>query len=215
MNLHTITPVKSLKETKRRLAPILSEEQRRRLTFHMLADLAQTLTKAKTVKQRLLISSDREILSRAGGLGFKPLAEDADRGVNAAVALGIRHSLDSGAEAVLVLPADIPLVTVEDLEVMVRLGSRKPSLVLTPSQRFNGTNALLLHPPNLIETCYDADSFRGHLTAAEALGLKAKVYLSARVMLDLDLPEDVYQFLRLKTGFHTETYRFLSKLRLG
>jgi len=134
--------------------------------------------------------------------------------VNNAVRLGIQHCLRREAEAVLILPVDIPLISVGDVEAMVRLGNLKPSIVISPSLRFNGTNALLLHPPNLIETSYEKDSFRSHLKAGLSKGLKVKVYLSLRVMLDLDLPQDLKHFLRLKASLNTETYRFASRLRL-
>ena len=216
MKVHVVIPVKSLGEGKQRLARILGEEQRKTLTLCMLQDVLSVVIRSASVKETVVVSSDREVLRLAEKLGASALAEKANLGVNTAVSAGLEYCVEKGCSTVLVLPADIPLLSPSDLEAMVSLGFSGPSMVVCPSLRLDGTNALLLNPPRIIETSYDADSFRGHLSAGRLKGVKVKVYLSGRVMLDLDVPEDIELFLKLKAGMNTETYRYASEaLRLG
>jgi len=215
LKLHVLIPMKSLKASKSRLASILNLEERKKLTLCMLQDMAETLRKAKPpVSKIFLATSDLKLLDLAETLGMEPLRENADLGVNSAVSLGVKRCLEERGDALLVLPGDLPLLSPGDLQVLAELGQAENSLVITPSLRFDGTNALLLHPPNLMETSYDRDSFKNHLASALSRSLTVKVYLSLRVMLDLDLPEDLQHFLRLKAGLNTETYRFAAGLRL-
>jgi 2-phospho-L-lactate guanylyltransferase len=215
LKFYVIIPVKSLSEGKRRLARILGEKERKILTFCMLQDVLSVVLRSEKVNEAVVVSPDREILRLAKKLGAVALAEKANLGVNMAVSAGIKYCVRRSSP-VLVLPADIPLVSGWDLEAMASLGSSKPSIVICPSLRLNGTNALLLNPPDIIETSYDADSFRGHLSAGRLKGLRVKVYLSGRVMLDLDVPEDLELFLKLEASMNTETYRFaLEALKSG
>ena len=211
MKLYTVIPVKSLTEGKRRLSKILGDGQREALTFHMLRDVLLTVLNSPRVEEAVVVSSDSEILRFASELGAVTLAESGNLGVNAAVSRGAAYCVAEGASSLLILPADIPLLSSLDLEALTSLSS-ECSMVLTPSLRLDGTNALLLRPPKILETSYDADSFRSHLAAGKLKGLKVKVYLSGRVMLDLDLPEDLELFLRLEAGRNTETYRFASEI---
>lgn len=216
MKFYVIIPVKSLSEGKQRLARILGEKERKKLTFCMLQDVLSVVLRSEKVNEAVVVSPDREILRLAKKLGAVALAEKANLGVNMAVSAGIKYCVRRRSPPVLVLPADIPLVSGWDLEAMASLGSSKPSIVICPSLRLNGTNALLLNPPDIIETSYDADSFRGHLSAGRLKGLRVKVYLSGRVMLDLDVPEDLELFLKLEASMNTETYRFaLEALKSG
>ncbi|RLI24731.1 MAG: 2-phospho-L-lactate guanylyltransferase [Candidatus Hecatellales archaeon] len=211
LKVYTVIPVKSLAGGKRRLAGILGRKQRETLTLCMLRDVLSTVLGCPKIEEAVVVSSDPEVLRLAGRLGAVALAEGGDHGVNEAVSRGIAYCVARGASLLLILPADIPLLSSLDLETLASLGL-KSSLVLTPSLRLDGTNALLLKPPEILQTSYDADSFRSHLSAGRLRGLRVKVYLSGRVMLDLDLPEDLELFLRLEASRNTETYRYASEV---
>jgi 2-phospho-L-lactate guanylyltransferase len=64
-------------------------------------------------------------------------------------------------------------------------------LVVCPSIRYDGSNALLRKPSRLLKTYYDEDSFNAHIRAATKSGIPIKVFLSKRIMLDLDTTEDI------------------------
>jgi 2-phospho-L-lactate guanylyltransferase len=109
----------------------------------------------------------------------------------------------------LVLPADIPLITPEDVNQIVKLADKKPSIVISPS-RNNGTNALLQKPPNLINPCFGPNSFSKHKTQASQRKIPTKIYKSEKVTLDIDSPKDIEKLLEIKA--QTMSHKFLEQM---
>jgi 2-phospho-L-lactate guanylyltransferase len=65
-----------------------------------------------------------------------------------------------------------------------------------PSRRFDGTNALFRSPVDTMETHYDEDSYKIHLTTANNKSAKSALVLIRRIMLDVDEPEDLQTILK-------------------
>jgi 2-phospho-L-lactate guanylyltransferase len=214
LKLYVVIPVKALREAKARLASIMSHPQRRELCLCMFRDVTSKILRVKNVKGLVIVTSDPEIAEISRSMNAKVLIEKQSLGVNQAVLWGINYCLGFNASAILILPADVPLISEEDVEFLVRLGLNSPSAVICPSVRFDGTNALLLNPPRILETSYDFDSFRSHLTLGFGRRVNVKVYLSPRLMLDIDTPEDLRVFMSMEAGKETETYGFCLK-KLG
>jgi 2-phospho-L-lactate guanylyltransferase len=205
--------MKKLENIKSRLSTILTSSQRRELNVNMLKDVVNALKKSKAVSQIIAVSADENLFKIVKNLHVKTLKESFEQGVNAAVACATDYCIKNGATAILILPSDIPLLSSEDVATIVRLGKKSPSIVLSPSIRFDGTNALLLNPPNIIMTHYDQDSFNSHLNEAAKKKISARVYMSSRVMLDLDTPVDVKEFLTKKT--RSLAYKYLKNLGIN
>jgi 2-phospho-L-lactate guanylyltransferase len=127
-------------------------------------------------------------------------------GLNPALTQAAHFAGDRGATGVLVLPADLPLLTAHDLETMLTYiaphpqpfsprgrgvgGEGQPRVVIAPCRRETGTNALLVRPTDLIPLAFGPDSFAAHCAAARAAGVEPVVYRSNTIALDLDTPED-------------------------
>jgi 2-phospho-L-lactate guanylyltransferase len=108
--------------------------------------------------------------------------------------------MGSGASAVLVLPADLPLVTSADIEAMIALAEPTPALVLAPDRKGEGTNALLSAPPALIEYKFGPQSYANHRSSASAAGVRVVECRRPGLALDLDLPEDLVLFRGSPSG---------------
>lgn len=181
-----IIPVKPLNESKSRLAPILSPRQRVQLSRSLLL---RTLRLAGQLGEVVVISRDKRVRRLAKEAGAWALVE-AETELNAAIRQAAGWVGGRGGQAVLILPVDLPLLAPEDLIAMIELGRSAPAVVLAPCRRRRGTNALLLHPPQLISFMFGPDSFEAHRQAAQALGLEPAIYQSPTVAFDLDTPED-------------------------
>ena len=96
-----------------------------------------------------------------------------------------------GARAVLILPADLPLVEPADLKELLMRGNNPPTVVIAPDRRLDGTNGLFVNPAGLIEYGYGPGSFHCHCTRATEAGARLEIMHSDRFGLDLDLPEDL------------------------
>jgi len=89
------------------------------------------------------------------------------------------------------VPADLPLLTADDIREVVKRGINPPVVVITPDRHHQGTNALLISPPGLIQYEYGPGSFQRHCMLAEKAGARLEICERGAVALDIDLPEDL------------------------
>jgi 2-phospho-L-lactate guanylyltransferase len=187
MSVYCLIPAKPYAESKSRLAPLLSPEERAALSRWLLLRTAR-LARA-VVSEVVVVSRDRALLADARAEGAWGLLE-TETGLNPALTQAARFTGEKGATGVLVLPADLPLLTARDLETILALGDTPPAAVIAPCRRETGTNALLVRPTDLIPFAFGPDSFAAHCAAARAAGVEPVVYRSPTIALDLDTPED-------------------------
>jgi 2-phospho-L-lactate guanylyltransferase len=92
---------------------------------------------------------------------------------------------------VLIVPADLPLFTSEDVREMLDRAKDPPVVVVAPDRRRDGTNAMLVCPAGLIEYEYGPNSFSRHCRRAIQAGARLEVVNLPSIALDMDLPEDL------------------------
>ena len=192
MKIFALVPVKRFESSKSRLSSVLNVAERKELSELLLTNTLSVLTEATAISEIVIVSSDEVAMEIARKKGAKVLRESKDGGVNAAIARADDYSFENGAEATLVIPQDLPLLVAADVN-MICMKAESPDrcLVLCPSIRYDGSNALLRKPSLLLKTSYDEDSFHAHIGAATKVGIPIKVFLSKRIMLDLDTTEDI------------------------
>ena len=185
--MFVIIPAKPFRHAKSRLTPILPAERRLHLSRGLLA---QTINLARRVGPVAVISRDNKVRQLAQRRGAWSLVEN-EPGLNPAVSQAVTWAMMQGADSVLILPADLPLLRREDLTGLVTaLPAAAQSAVICPCQRGDGTNALLLRPPALIEPAFGLDSFNRHLQQLQTAGVSPVIYQSDTLAFDLDLPAD-------------------------
>lgn len=183
-----LIPMKRLDEAKRRLAALLAPQDIRRLGLSMLADVLRATDKWST---RFVVTGDRD--AEAVGIAFGcTLVADPGEGLNAAVSAGTVEALESGANCLLVLPSDVPLVTTDDL---TRLFSADVQVAIARSPD-GGTNALLLTPPAAIPPHFGPHSAEAHARAARDVGLEAEIFELSSLSLDVDDPRGLESLAR-------------------
>jgi 2-phospho-L-lactate guanylyltransferase len=136
-------------------------------------------------------------------MGMKTIAESIAGDLNAALVQGMQLLAGIGAEAVLILPADVPLVDVESIEAIVGGSSAPASLGICPARDRDGTNALLIRPPGAISPSFGPGSFQRHVALGRARGLDVSVLQSDSLGLDIDEPDDLEIFLTADRSTHT------------
>jgi 2-phospho-L-lactate guanylyltransferase len=191
MTIWAVVPVKPLRRGKSRLAGMLTEEQRARLNRRLLERTLTTLNAITEIERTLVVSRDPAALALTRELGGRTVLEDGAPQFNTAIKRAAAVAGAHGAHAVLVLPADIPLIRPSDVRAILRRGTRPPVVVISPDRRHDGTNGLFVSPAGLIEFGYGPGSFQRHSERAVQAGARLVVYESERIALDLDLPEDL------------------------
>lgn len=194
MSVAAIVPVKDLWGTKSRLAPILDPAGRAGLTLYMMCRVISALRDAG-IEGVCVISPDRLVLQKAREEGASAVCQES-QGLNPALEEGRRWAVERGATALLVLPADLPLLEAGDVRAVISGGEEEPSAVISPDAARAGTNALLLRPPDAIPFAFGPGSFDEHRRAAQEHGIPMAICDRPHLAFDLDTKEDL---VRIKT----------------
>ncbi|MGQ9787698.1 MAG: 2-phospho-L-lactate guanylyltransferase [Candidatus Hadarchaeaceae archaeon] len=207
MTFWAIIPVKRLDEAKSGLAQILDPKTRRRLVLAMLTDMINAIGEAPSIFKTAIVSPDDEVLefvraNRAEGV------KDPGLDLNRAFKLAISRAVASGAKAVLLLPGDLPLIQTSDIENITAMATNERDVVISPSKA-NGTSALFLRPPDIMELNFGGESFPRHLAEAVRAGVRPRIYRSISMSFDVDEPVDLLKLKKFGTG--TKTFEVLKQ----
>ena len=198
-----IVPVKRLRDSKTRLSSLMSEEERVNLTLNMLTDVLKAV-RMSAVDEVVVVSSSPEVCKVAETYRAKFLKENSP-GLRNAVIQASSWCTSHGIETTLFIPADVPLITREDVNAIVDLCRHERQVVISPSKS-GGTNALLRRPTGVIPTFFGVGSFRKHLERIIERRVRYDVYVSPRIILDIDSPEDLYEAYKIMNSSTTGRY---------
>jgi 2-phospho-L-lactate guanylyltransferase len=214
MTTWAVVPVKPLRYGKSRLAHILSPEERAALTTSMLNRTLETLNNVPGIFRSLVISRDPSALKIARNYGAYTYGEGDKQDLNVALIRAAHLAAAQEATGILIIPADLPLITVEDVEMMLpamasnsatthsrpygngamRYDERR-AIAICADRNGNGTNALYVSPPLGFEFSYGDGSFSRHLQQAQRLGMKSRIVHAPGLKFDLDTEEDWRAYL--------------------
>jgi 2-phospho-L-lactate guanylyltransferase len=194
MTIWAIVPVKPLRRAKSRLSTVLSREERASLSQQMLVHTLEVLSQVPSVERTLVVSRDSRALALAREYRAGTVTERGSPQLNQALVRATLLARGYGVSGVLVLPADLPLLTVDGIEKIIAMATEPPVVVIAPDRRNKGTNALLSSPPGLIEYDFGPDSFARHLSHAKAAGVRVEICDLPSIGLDIDIPEDLAAF---------------------
>jgi 2-phospho-L-lactate/phosphoenolpyruvate guanylyltransferase len=169
---------------------MLSPLERGALTLAMLEDVMD-VTQQIVGWDTWVVSPDEAVLEIALSRSAHAIREEKPPLANAIRQVEAKAK-EEGATALAVLPADVPLVTVDTLHEALRtLGA----VVLARSADGSGTSLLLRRPPRAIPARFGPDSFRRHVELAETRGLPVSVVERRELSFDVDRPDDILTLL--------------------
>jgi 2-phospho-L-lactate guanylyltransferase len=191
MTMWAIVPVKPLRRGKSRLASVLTQDERVDLNRRLLAHTLEALTAIPELEHVLVISRDQAALALAREYGARTVQESGTSQLNGALARATIVAKNYATRGVLIVPADLPLITPEDIRAMLDRTGEPPVVVVAPDRRRRGTNALLVCPTGLIEYEFGPNSFLRHCERATQAGARLEICELPSLALDMDLPEDL------------------------
>jgi 2-phospho-L-lactate guanylyltransferase len=195
-----VVPVGSLEGAKSRLGDRLDPEERRDLVLSMVHRTVAAAVATPGIDETIVVTPDADVRDIALEAGARPIRQRS-QGLN----LGLREAREeataAGAEALLVLPIDLPLVTPVAIATLLEplADPARPLVALVPDRHRRGTNALLTAPADAIDFAFGGDSRAAHADAAARAGARY-VELDGPLTLDLDTPEDLLRFDELAPG---------------
>jgi 2-phospho-L-lactate guanylyltransferase len=195
MKTAAVVPLKRLDEAKGRLAGVLTPHERALLARKMLDHVLNAILSSTLIDIVAVITPDDTL----------PLPPDVTllpqkgSGLNRILEQGRRWSIEQNADALLIIFADLPLLTPRDLDALVKAADKPNTIVLAPDRHGGGTNALLAHPPSLAHFNFGPHSYRRHLQAAARVDARSIAYTSPGTTLDIDTPDDLQKLSELTT----------------
>ncbi|MBL8162306.1 MAG: 2-phospho-L-lactate guanylyltransferase [Anaerolineae bacterium] len=202
MSIWVIIPVKPLNRAKSRLSGVLSPAERQQLAEKMFRGVLEVVRTVPQVLGTLVISRDGRALAIARDYGARTVQESGNPELNAALMRATQVVARWHGSAVLILPADLPLLAGEDITGMIEMaGHGERSVVIATDQHQDGTNAMLVRPPGLIEYAYGHGSYQRHVDLARLAGATVQTFHSPRVSLDIDVPDDLKSYHELIGGY--------------
>lgn len=189
LRIGAIVPVKTFSRAKTRLN--MSSENTEKICRIMLESVLGTLLQSEIIERVVIVSKDETALGIGKKFGAVQIYDHEELGVNNAVKLADDYLLKESFDSTMVFPQDIPLIQVEDINALLNFRIKDRCVLVVPSRKFDGTNALFRMPLDVMETHYDEDSYKIHLDTAEKRNATSSLVLIRRIMLDVDDQSDL------------------------
>ena len=189
MKTAAIVPVKTFLKAKTRLG--ISLEQKEKICEIMLEEILHTLSISPQIDKIIIVTREKKALEISKKFEAVQITDNKESGVNNAVALADKYLLENRFDASIVFPQDIPYIKTQDIDFMLKFKTASDFVIVVPSRRFDGTNALVRKPVNLMKTHYDEDSYKIHMNTAKEITRDVSLVFVKRIMWDVDNLEDL------------------------
>jgi 2-phospho-L-lactate guanylyltransferase len=198
MKLVAIIPVKPFADGKSRLKDVLSDAARCDFNRQMFDHVLNVTSAAVGTANVIVVSADELALSLTESRGAIAVPEPSSLGLNAALKAGVEAASQKGADAVMILPTDLPTLGQDDLRAIMESVRISPCVIIAPDRWAQGTKTILISPPNAIEFSFGPGSFEAHRLAAGVANIKPETVYRDGLSFDVDTPED---YRRLTQGW--------------
>jgi 2-phospho-L-lactate guanylyltransferase len=200
MRTAAILPVKRFSAAKSRLgASGVAATLRQRLARAMVADVLQALAQTDSIELTIVVTREPALAELAAEHGALLIADTAEDGQSAAVALGVQRARADGIERVLCIPGDCPALDPAELAALLAAADARAEaeervaaeVTIVPDRHGTGTNGLLMTPPDAIEPAFGPGSCERHASLALAAGARCEIERPASLLLDVDTGADL------------------------
>jgi 2-phospho-L-lactate guanylyltransferase len=188
-----LVPIRGLETAKTRLGADLDPAERLKLVTELLRRTLVATRDARRIAGTVVVTMDgaaAELARRHRAIGLVERAPGLNEAIEAARSVAVAR----GATAVLVLPADLPAVEARHLDDLVARGQGLPApaglAVVVPDRHREGTNVLLMSPPDLVDPAFGPGSRAAHAVAARGAGAVA-LEVDSPLSLDVDTAADL------------------------
>ena len=195
MKTCAIIPVKTFSIAKKRLN--VQQIAKEKLCMLKLEEVLDTISQCKLIDKIIIVSKDEAALKLGRPLDVVEIFDD-ESGVNNAIHLADQYTSEKKFDCSIIFPQDIPLMKSIDIDNLLGFVKSENSVIVVPSRQFNGTNALVRCPANIIDTRYDMGSYTYQIDAARTKTKNISVALIRRIMLDIDDESDLAFMLKQK-----------------
>jgi len=202
-----VLPAKDLVDAKTRLADALSPPERRLLFRTMYEDVLTALSETTSLDGIVVVTRDPEAGAVAESYGARLIPEPENQGQTAAIERAASSLKAGGADGMITIPGDTPLITAAEIETVLAAHSAATAMTIVPAHDRRGSNCIAVSPPGLIPFSFGNDSFQPHLASARKLGIEPRILDLPGIGLDIDTPDDLR--ILIERGGNTRTHTYL------
>ena len=180
---------------------------RQGLALAMLEDVLNAVAGVRNIAGLIVVTVDEAATVLAKRYSARIMTEGATTGHSGAVNTAAAILATEGKRGFLQMPLDIPLVSSEEISTIVgmhREGGHPSSS--RPRMTSLARTAYSSHRQPSVPLTFGDDSFFPHLRTAERCGIRPQVVRLPGFGLDIDRPEDLYEFAKLRSNTCTQAY---------
>ena len=197
-SLVAIVPMKPLANSKTRLAPHFSPDQRADLVIAMLRRVI-TAIRGSFIPMFWVVGGDQRVMNMARNFDGLWL-EELGRNLNDTLGKAFERAFERGNSA-LYVAGDLPFLKSSDLHSLMQASRRHQNISLAPARRDGGTNAILVPQGVPFKPNLGSSSFTRHLAQAAVLEVSVAICYSPGLGFDLDITEDLETYEHMEPGF--------------
>lgn len=176
-------------ESKSRLSPVLGDDARSKLAIVLFENALRFFGRQQDGGPLAVVTQSRLIAEIANAEGVAVVFEDGAAGINAAAERAALWAAEVGADALLIVHADLPVLL--DSEFALLMEKAKNYSVVVAESVDGGTNAILVSPPDAIDFHFGPNSASAHENAAAASGRSVTRLRLDWLARDVDTPGDL------------------------
>lgn len=213
-----LVPLKDLVQAKSRLAGVLRPAERRALAQAMAEDVLTVLSGHSGIAQITLVSDDPGAGLLAQKYGARCWSEQSlgACGLNALIQNASERLLADSEEPLLVLHADLPLLTAGDISAVLSSQRTLQGLIIGCDRRGRGTNLLAFNAAHTPCFCFGPDSCARHMASARSAGVPVQILQRSGIGVDVDEAPDLKCIMeRLHLHGRSSTAQLLYNTELG
>jgi 2-phospho-L-lactate guanylyltransferase len=200
MRIAAVVAVKTAAAGKQRIAPVIDRPGRERLIKTMLSLVLGAVRGSRALAAMYILTPDSSLVPP--DMIWIP---DTGSGLNPELKRAAAVASAGRAEAILILPADLPWIVSSDIDSLLQR-ARPGRIIVAPDKAYVGTNALLLGPSSFVDPSFGEHSLARHSRLAAFVGAIPVLHYCDNLARDIDEPRDLWELAEHPSG----SFDFLS-----
>lgn len=187
-----LVPIKNFAGAKSRLASVLGAEDRQSLAKAMAVDVVTALVRSRTISRTVVVSDVPEAERLLGVEGVEHFDTRQARGLNEDLMVAADWARRRGATHVLIVHADLPLLTPASIDRFIRSAGDEPAPQIRAAacKRRSGTNMLFAPVPLPLPLVFGSDSLAGFRQGAAQARILFEAAHDMPLATDIDDADD-------------------------
>jgi len=190
-NASLVIPMKPLVNAKMRLLPMIDDITRQSVALAMFDHVCRVAVEVFNASDCKVLGGDTLVqqISQNYGIGF---TEDRGHDLNSSISLALMEAWDADVKGVLVIPADVPMLSANDLNDLLIASDDLTQPVGTMAMADGGTNAMFWPAGVNFPPSFGEHSFSRFKAFTAASGKPLVSVNAAGLVFDVDTVEDLY-----------------------